>query len=79
MYSTKYENIVVKLSDGSIIKGKLNIRDYNRLSDYLRHSQDQFFVIVAEESGKDSEKVFFVNKDYVVQVAPEYEQDLDPK
>lgn len=71
MYSTKYENIVVELSDGSMIKGKLNIRDYNRLSDYLRHAPDQFVVIVSEESGQDSEKVFFINRNYIVRVTAE--------
>ena len=71
MYTTKYENIVVKLSDGSMIKGKLNIRDYNRLSDYLRHAQDQFVVIVSEESGQGSEKVFFINRDYIVRITSE--------
>ena len=71
MYTTKYENIVVKLSDGSMIKGKLNIRDYNRLSDYLRHAQDEFVVIVCEESGQGSEKVVFINRNYIVRVTPE--------
>lgn len=71
MYTTKYENIVVKLSDGSMIKGKLNIRDYNRLSDYLRHAQDQFVVIVSEESEQGSEKVFFINRDYIVRITSE--------
>ena len=71
MYLTKYENIVVNLSDGSKIKGKLNIRDCNRPSDYFRNTQDQFVVIVSEESGQDSEKVLFVNKNHIVWVTPE--------
>lgn len=66
MYTVKYANVQVKLSDGSLKKGKVNIRENNRLSDFLRVSQEQFMVIVSEESGEDSNKVFFVNKNYIV-------------
>jgi hypothetical protein len=66
MYTVKYANVVVKLSDGSLIKGKVNIGEKNRLSDFLRHSQEQFMVTVSQESSEDSNKVFFVNKNYIV-------------
>jgi len=53
MYTVNFTNVEVKISDGSVIKGKVNIRgDYNRLSDFLRHSQEQFMVIVSDESRK---------------------------
>jgi len=71
MYTVNFTNVEVKISDGSVIKGKVNIRgDYNRLSDFLRHSQEQFMVIVSEESSEDSQKVFFVNKNYIVGAGP---------
>jgi len=35
MYTVNFTNVEVKISDGSMIKGKVNIRgDYNRLSDF---------------------------------------------
>lgn len=71
MYTVNFTNVEVKISDGSMIKGKVNIRgDYNRLSDFLRFSPEQFMVIVSEESSEDSQKVFFVNKNYIVWAGP---------
>lgn len=71
MYTVNFTDVEVKISDGSVIKGKVNIRgDYSRLSDFLRHSQEQFIVIVKEGSPEDSQKVFFVNKNYIVWAGP---------
>jgi hypothetical protein len=73
MYTVNFTNVEAKLSDGSMIKGKVNIRgDYNRLSDFLRYSPEQFLVIVSDESSDDSKKVVFVNKNYIVWAGPEY-------
>jgi len=69
MYVTNFTDIVAKMSDGSMIKGKVNIQ--NRLSDFLKYSPEQFVVIVSEESGVDSKKVLFVNKNYIVWAGPE--------
>jgi len=65
-YPTNFKNVVLKLSDGSTIKGKINVPDLTRTSDFFRNSQEQFFVIVSEESRGDSENVFFVNKNFIV-------------
>jgi hypothetical protein len=71
MYTVNFTDIEVKISDGSTIKGKVNIRgDYNRLSDFLRHSPEQFMVIVSEEQTADAQKVFFVNKNFIVWAGP---------
>ena len=71
MYTVNFTDVEVKISDGSMIKGKVNIRgDYNRLSDYLRYSPEQFLVIVSEEPRADSQNVFFVNKNYIVWAGP---------
>ena len=72
MYTVNFTNIEVKISDGSLIKGKVNIRgDYNRLSDYLRYSPEQFLVIVSDEARENAQKVFFVNKNFIVWAGPE--------
>jgi hypothetical protein len=70
MYTTKIVNVEAKLSDGSMIKGKINIRDHNRVTDYLRQIQDQFIVIVSEGAGESSQKVFCINMNYVLWVSP---------
>ena len=71
MYTTKFVNVEAKLSDGSMIKGKINIRDHNRLTDYLRQAEEQFIVIVSEGSSENSQKVFCINKNYVLWAGPE--------
>ena len=71
-YVTNYKNVMVKISDGTMIKGKVNIRDmHQRLSDFFKHSQEQFITVISEESREDSQNVFFVNKNYIVWAGPE--------
>ena len=66
-YVVNYNNISVKLSDGSIIKGKVNRgADYKRMSDYLKHSPEKFTTIVSEEPTENVKKVFVINKDYIL-------------
>jgi len=71
-YLTNYKNVTVRISDGSTIKGKVNIRDtHHRLSDFFRLSQEQFITVISDESKEDSQNVFFVNKNYIVWAGPE--------
>lgn len=71
-YVTNYKNVTVRISDGSTIKGKVNIRDtHHRLSDFFRLSQEQFITVISDESKEDSQNVFFVNKNYIVWAGPE--------
>jgi len=71
-YVTNYKNVAVKISDGSIIKGKINIRDtHHRLSDFFRLSHEQFITVISKETKEDSQTVFFVNKNYIVWAGPE--------
>jgi len=67
IFTTNFKNVVLKLSDGSTIKGKINVSgDMTRMSDLFRHSKEQFFVIASEESMGDSNNVFFVNKNFII-------------
>ncbi len=66
-YAVNYSNISVKLSDGSIIKGKVNQgADFKRLSDYLKHTNGKFMTIVSEDPTENLKKVFVVNKDAIL-------------
>jgi hypothetical protein len=66
-YVTDYKNLSVKLSDGSSIKGKVNLgANFKRLSDFVKHTPDKFITIVSEDASKQSKKVILVNKDYVI-------------
>ncbi|MBP1700624.1 MAG: putative cytosolic protein [Deltaproteobacteria bacterium] len=44
-YEVKYRNIKVKISDGTIITGQVNILTFTRLSEYLKQSNDKFIVV----------------------------------
>jgi len=65
-YDVKYRNIIVKTSDGSIIKGKINILNFNRLADYLKQGSDKFITVLSEDAEEESEKVTFINREYII-------------
>jgi len=64
--------IAVSLSDGTIIKGTLNIRKYNRLSDYLNSKEaDPFLIIYDAVMAGATGKVVIINREHIVWAAPE--------
>jgi hypothetical protein len=66
-YIRNYKGVAIKLSDGSDIKGKVNIGDrFHRLSDLFKNSQEAFIIVVSEEPHDAAKKVYFVNKNYIV-------------
>ena len=64
-YVKNYKNIAVKMSDGSMVKGKINIMSFARLSDLMKHSTDKFVTVLSEEAD-GTQKVVIINKDYIV-------------
>ncbi len=66
-FAINFKNVSVKISDGSMIKGKINIGDnYHRLSDMFKHSEDPFITVVSEETGDGPKRIFFINKTFIV-------------
>ena len=69
-FSTDYTSITVKLVDGTILDGRINILPHKRLSDFI-NSRDKGFVIVIEGSSLDiKDKTVFINKKKVAWVEP---------
>jgi hypothetical protein len=69
-FSTNYNSITVKLVDGTILDGKINILPHKRLSDFI-NSSDQSFVVVVESCSIDiNDKTVFINKNKVVWIDP---------
>jgi hypothetical protein len=69
-FSTNYISITVKLVDGIILDGKINILPHKRLSDFV-NSSDKDFVVVVERSSIDiKDKTVFINKNKVAWVEP---------
>ena len=67
LYVTNFKNVEVKISDGSLIKGKVNIgENYHRLSDLFRQTNDTFITVVAEDPHETPKKVYFINKNYII-------------
>jgi hypothetical protein len=58
-----YKNVVLKISDGSIVKGKINIKELGRLSHLFKTLSDKFITVVPEEGTK---KVIIINKEYII-------------
>jgi hypothetical protein len=65
-YEKNYKNIKAKISDGSIITGKMNILNFTRLSDYFKQSNDKFITIHSEETERGTKKATIVNKDHII-------------
>jgi len=69
----KFKTVKVKLKDGTIINGKLNIGEYARVFDYFRSSPDQYFILSDAEHDGQSGKVVIINKNEIVWAEPEDE------
>jgi hypothetical protein len=65
-YAKNYQNIKAKISDGSLITGKINIMNFSRLSEYLKQSTDKFITILSEETEGAGKKTTIVNKDHII-------------
>ena len=67
----KFKPVTIKLKDGTVISGKLNIGDYTRVSDLFKQSSEQYLVLAEAEHRGSSGKVVIVNKSEIVWVEPE--------
>jgi len=71
-WDINYKDITVEMSDGMVHRGKVNIRNFQRLSDFLRNKDDQFIVIVSDE-GEADDGALIINKRDIVR-AREYNE-----
>ncbi len=65
-YELNYKNIKAKISDGSIITGKMNIAAFGRLSEYFKQSTDKFITILTEGTEQSATKTTIVNKEHII-------------
>jgi hypothetical protein len=70
-YVKKFRNITVKTSDGSTLRGKINIGLNDRVSDVFTKTENPFVVLCDVEQRDLAGKVLFVNKRNIVWVEPE--------
>jgi hypothetical protein len=62
--SVKYKGATVRLSDGRVYSGKINICDSSKLSDYIRNSDSQFLTMVSDS--EEPLKIILLNKSAIV-------------
>ena len=63
-WEVNFKRVIIKMSDGSLFSGKVNIRLYQRLSDFFRSADDRFVVLTLDQD--QPERVIMANKSYIV-------------
>ncbi|MFA4915894.1 MAG: hypothetical protein WC560_04405 [Syntrophales bacterium] len=72
MPEAKISKVNIRLTDGSHVKGKINLKNYDRVSDLLNMGEDPFVVLFdATTPGGTSGKVVFVSKEQILWICPE--------
>jgi len=67
----EYKTITVKTSDGSVLQGKVNLTEKQRVSDLFTQSAAPFVVLVDVVLKEGQGKTLVINKDHIVWVEPE--------
>jgi hypothetical protein len=62
-YVINFKQITVKMTDGSLIVGRINIGISRRFSDFIKELVDPFLVISEKEN---PQKVVMVNRNYIL-------------
>jgi hypothetical protein len=68
---TNYKSVTVKLGDGTILNGKVNVSPERRASDIFTSKEKTFVILVESDSKERSYDTIVVNKSEVVWVEPE--------
>ena len=63
-------NVVIRLNDGTTFKGSTNLKDFNRLSDFLNRSEDPFLTLFNVTQSDHYTDVVFINKNQIMWAMP---------
>ncbi len=64
-WEVNFNRVTVKMTDGSLFSGKVNIRGFERLSDFLRNTDENFIVLIVDQDKRQTTTTM-VNKSYIV-------------
>jgi hypothetical protein len=64
------ESILIKLLDKSIVKGKVSVGDFRRLSDRLNKGEDPFLIVFDATVEGHTGKVLMINKNQIMWAMP---------
>lgn len=70
-YATVYKSATLKLIDGTLLQGKVNISPHRRISDFMNSREKSFVVVIEGSSHEILTKTIFVNKSNVAWIEPE--------
>lgn len=70
-FQARYVKVTLKMIDGSIINGKVNLSSKQRVSDLFTKSSNPFIVIVGALTKQAEDKIMFLNKNHIIWVEPE--------
>jgi hypothetical protein len=70
-FKTEYRNITVKTTDGSTLRGRINIGVKERLSDLFTKGETPFLILTDATARDVAGKVLIVNKAHIVWAEPE--------
>ena len=70
-YPIDYRTITIKTSDGSTVRGRVNIAPNQRVSEIFTLQKGPFVVMIDASFGQVTGKTFFINKEHIVWVEPE--------
>jgi hypothetical protein len=63
--------VSIRTVEGSLIRGKINLGDENRVSDLFAKSKSPFVVLYDVTTQSSESKVMIINKNHIVWVEPE--------
>jgi hypothetical protein len=67
----KPADVSIKTLEGTVIKGKVNLADENRMSDLFTKTDNPFIVVFdADFLGSPKKRVLVLNKQYIVWAEP---------
>jgi len=64
-------NISLRTVDGSVVRGKINLEDNERVSDVLVKGESPYLIIFDASTANVNDKVFIVNKQHIIWIEPE--------
>ncbi len=70
-FQARYVKVTLKMIDGSIINGKVNLSSKQRVSDLFTKSSNPFIVIVGALTRQAEDRIMFLNKNHIIWVEPD--------
>lgn len=70
-FQARYVRVTIKMIDGSLLNGKVNLSSKQRVSDLFTKSSNPFIVVVGALTKQAEDKIMFINKNHIIWVEPE--------